>query len=48
MVFGENKNKVSNIVEPNKAAFRKYYRRMLDTTEHLYWNKKRRRIEVNV
>ncbi|XP_072027001.1 phosphatidate cytidylyltransferase, mitochondrial-like [Amphiura filiformis] len=45
MVFGEDKNKVHNIVKGNMTEFRKYYKRMLESTEHIYWNKKKRRIE---
>ncbi|XP_022081193.1 phosphatidate cytidylyltransferase, mitochondrial-like [Acanthaster planci] len=45
MVFGEDKNKVSNIVKGNLDGFRSYYHDMLDNTEHIYWDQKNRTVE---
>ncbi|XP_033646476.1 phosphatidate cytidylyltransferase, mitochondrial-like [Asterias rubens] len=45
MIFGEDKNKVGNIVQANLDGFRTYYQDMLNTTEHIYWNPLTRTIE---
>ena len=39
MTFGEDKNKVHNIVLPNIEKFRALYSTILDNEEHLMWNK---------
>ncbi|XP_048735380.1 phosphatidate cytidylyltransferase, mitochondrial-like [Ostrea edulis] len=40
MKFGEDKNKISNIVTPNMAYFRKLYEQILLKDEHVKWNMK--------
>ncbi|XP_038069086.1 phosphatidate cytidylyltransferase, mitochondrial-like [Patiria miniata] len=45
MVFGEDKNKVRNIVSANLDGFRTHYHDMLDNTEHIYWDQKNRTVE---
>lgn len=39
MTVGEDKNKVANIVIPNICHFRTLYQDILDSEEHLLWNK---------
>ncbi|XP_071817345.1 phosphatidate cytidylyltransferase, mitochondrial-like isoform X2 [Apostichopus japonicus] len=39
MTFGENKNKVHNIVKPNLKHFQEYYRGFLEEEDHLHWDK---------
>ena len=38
MKFGENKNKVSNIVTPNLPYFNQLYGRILSNEKHLHWD----------
>lgn len=45
MKFGEDKNKVRNIVTPNMERFRKMYEKILDNEEHIYWNKSKGQFE---
>lgn len=40
MKFGEDKNKISNIVKPNMAYFRNLYEQILLKEEHVKWNMK--------
>jgi len=38
MTIGENRDKVQNIVRPNKQRFREVYESTLMNEEHVYWN----------
>jgi len=38
MTVGENRDKVHNIVRPNRERFRSLYQSALANEEHLYWN----------
>lgn len=38
MKFGEDKNKITNIVKPNMAYFRKLYEQILLKEEHVKWS----------
>ncbi|KAK2149770.1 hypothetical protein LSH36_437g03026 [Paralvinella palmiformis] len=48
MTFGEDKNKVQNIVIPNIENFRELYSSILDSEEHLMWNKPSGTFEQNL
>lgn len=39
MVVGEDRNKVTNIVRPNMAHFRKLYGKILESEVHVHWDK---------
>lgn len=39
MQFGEDKNKVSNIVTPNLPYFRQLYEKIIDAEHHVVWHK---------
>ena len=39
MTVGEDKNKVNNIVKPNLVQFRELYSSILESEDHLTWNK---------
>ncbi|PVD26243.1 hypothetical protein C0Q70_13913 [Pomacea canaliculata] len=45
MTFGEDHNKVVNMVRPNIEHFRQLYEKILDSTEHLYWHRGLGRLE---
>ena len=39
MTFGEDKNKISNIVKPNMHYFQQMYQMFLEQDDHLFWDK---------
>lgn len=45
MQFGEDKNKVSNIVKPNLLYFRQLYEQIIDSEKHVIWHKKDAKLE---
>jgi len=48
MKYGEDKNKIMNIVRPNIARFRQLYEYTLDADPHLNWNKTKGEFSQNL
>lgn len=45
MQFGEDRNKVSNIVKPNLPYFRQLYEKIIEGEKHVIWHKDESRLE---
>lgn len=48
MKVGEDKNKVSNIVQPNMEMFRELYEHILDNEDHVHFNKSQGLLEQSL
>ena len=48
MIFGEDRDKVQNIVRPNVELFRRLYEPVLNSGNHLHWNKTQSLIEQDL
>ncbi|KAK7505411.1 hypothetical protein BaRGS_00003156 [Batillaria attramentaria] len=45
MLFGEDRNKVANIVRPNVVHFRRLYEGIIASDEHVFWHRSQGRLE---